>query len=279
MVYPIFVSVVGSKLYGIDTIESDTDIKGFGFAEPDQLIGLRKFEQQQFKNDVQDGPDKIEGVIYDVKYFIHLCMKGNPTVLELAFADEKFHILNTGIGKEVCKFVRENMMVKSIFKPYNAYLRAQIKKMENTKPIGARKELVDKYGVDVKFMSHGYRLAVQGCQILKDKSFNPTLSDADSKICRDIRNGKYTKEEGIELIKSVDVKMYEAYQVSTLTESVDFNKVNTWLTNLYSEWIGFNYDTTDAGNSYDYKFKDVLTATSTSDIMQSIKPIVVNENE
>ena len=275
MVYPAFVSVVGSKLYGINTLSSDTDIKGFGFAEPDEIIGLKHFEQQQFQNEVADGPDKIEGVVYDARYYIHLCMKGNPTVIEIAFTDNKFDILTSNVGKEICKFVRDNMLAKSIFKPYSAYLRAQVRKLENTKPIGKRKELVDQYGYDLKFSSHAIRLAIQGGQIMSDKMFNPTLSPEHAKICKDIRNGVYNKEQALQIIKEYDAKMYEAYKVSTLPESVDFNKVNSWLTKLYGDWLSYkaNFD-----NDYElsHKFYDIQLAFHNSELMKSLKPIVPN---
>lgn len=272
--YPVYVTIVGSKLYNVSTDTSDTDIKGFCFPEPDYIIGLKHFEQQEFKNEVPDGPDKIEGVLYDVRRYIELCVKGNPTVLEISHSSDNFHIVNTDIGKEICKFVRENMIVKNIFRPYSAYLQAQIKKMENMKPVGKRKELVDKFSFDTKFCSQAVRLAIQGYQLMQNKGFNPTLSPEYATLCKDIRAGKYSKEETVSIIKEYDTKMYEAYKISTLPDTVDFNKVNQWITKLYSEWIAYCYDS----NNFSEKFKDVKNSINTSDIMKALKPVVKTDS-
>ena len=115
---PSFVTIVGSKLYGISTPSSDTDFKGFGFCEIDEIIGLKTFEQQQYNNHKPDGPEKAEGQVYDIRYYFKLCLKANPTVIEIAFADSSFWMHSTEIGKEVAEFVRNNMLTQRLFPAY-----------------------------------------------------------------------------------------------------------------------------------------------------------------
>lgn len=60
MKHPLFVTVVGSKLYGsaVNGV-SDTDFKGICLPHIDEIIGMRRFEQDEFSNG-KTGPDKIE---------------------------------------------------------------------------------------------------------------------------------------------------------------------------------------------------------------------------
>lgn len=144
----VFATNVGSKLYGTNTPTSDTDFKGFCFEDHDQIIGLKTFEQQEYKNGKEDGPDKIEGTIYSIRRYINLCFKGNPTVIEIAFANNAYWIHSTPVGEIVCRYVRENFLTKHLFKPYSAYHMAQMRKLESQERTGKRAAMVEEYGYD-----------------------------------------------------------------------------------------------------------------------------------
>jgi len=238
----IFATIVGSKLYDVATENSDTDFRGIGFTDISNIIGLNNQEQEQYKNDVPDGKDKIEGTCYDVKYFLRLAMKGNPTIIEVAFADPKFHIMTTPIGLEVCEFIKSNFLTKFLFRPYSAYHQAQIRKLQSVKPIGKRKELFDKYLYDLKFCFHSYRLARQCTIIMQEGILRPTLDPIDKEIGLNIRNGMYSKEQAIELLQKVDVEMYDAYKSTSLPEKPNFNKVNDFCVDIYKKYINGDYD-------------------------------------
>lgn len=192
MVYPVFVSIVGSRLYGMSTEESDTDIKGIMLEDVDQIVGLRHIEQQEYKNDLE-GKDHIEGTLYTISRLMHLLMKGNPTVLEPFFADPKFHVLDSRIGFNIREFVRGTFLTKHLFKPYSAYHRAQVRKLQTIEPVGKRKAIVEQFGYDVKFAAHAYRLATQCVQIMKEGTLNPTMTGDTLQIAKDMRAGKYIK--------------------------------------------------------------------------------------
>lgn len=271
MVYPVFITFVGSQLYGTDTPESDKDFKGIGFPDLDEIIGLKHFEQQEYKNNVEDGPNKIEGVIYDIRRYIHLCMKGNPTVIEFACAHPNHHILTTDIGEHVRKFVRENFLTKHLFKPYSAYHRAQVRKLQSMKRTGKRAELVKALGFDSKFSSHAFRLAKQCVQVMKTGELNPTLEGEELDICRKIRNGDYGKEGTLAILEDVDKEMYSAYQTSTIPEKPDFNKVNVWLINLYSNYIMWK----EHGDNP--KFDEIVSKIEACDIFSQVEKIFPKE--
>jgi len=238
----LFVTTVGSKLYGTNTESSDIDLKGFAFDDVDQLIGLKNFEQQTYNNGVADGPSKIEGSVYSLKKYIKMCMTGNPTVIEIAFADKQFWTYTTPIGEEVCKYVRDNFLTKALFKPYSDYHRDQVRKLQSMNRTGKRAEIVEKYGFDTKFAGHSYRLARQCSIVMSEGTLRPTLDPADKQMCLDIRNGKYNKEEALKILEDVDKQMYDAYKISTLKNEPDFNDANDFTVNLYKRYINGEFD-------------------------------------
>lgn len=240
---PLFATIVGSKLYGLSTDQSDTDFKGFGFPEMDELIGLANFEQKQYKNNIEDGPAKVEGSMYAIGKYVQLCMKGNPTVIEVAFADPIHHIYLNTVGEYVLDFIKANMLTKHLFKPYSAYHRAQMKKLQSMNRTGKRAEDVLKYGYDPKFASHAYRLATQCIMVMKEGTLNPTLEGEDRDIALALRAGdKYNKDEVLAVLEKVDKEMYVAYEASKLPERPNYNVVNNFLVDLHKGYIDWTVE-------------------------------------
>lgn len=116
----LFKTLTGSRLYGMHNEESDYDTKGFGVESLDYFFGLKEWQQTVTK----DEDKKEECTIYSIKRYVGLCVKGNPTVLETAFAGDSYTIIETPVGKEVRKFIRGNCITKEVFKAYSAYVRA-----------------------------------------------------------------------------------------------------------------------------------------------------------
>lgn len=87
----IFLTIAGSQLYGLNTPESDIDLRGVCLDPIESLLGLSNFEQQIYE--VEDNPvskqfnvnsDDVQ--IYGLKKFIKLLLENNPNILELLFA-------------------------------------------------------------------------------------------------------------------------------------------------------------------------------------------------
>ena len=74
----IFKTIAGSYLYGTNTPESDTDIRGVCHQTAESLIGLTGFEQYQ------DG--KTDTTVYGLNKFCQLAAQCNPNIVELLFA-------------------------------------------------------------------------------------------------------------------------------------------------------------------------------------------------
>lgn len=76
-----FECVSGSKAYGTDTLESDTDLRGIFVAPRKMLYGLGHVDQ------VSD--EKGDRTYYELGRFIELLAKNNPNIVEMLFTDEE----------------------------------------------------------------------------------------------------------------------------------------------------------------------------------------------
>lgn len=111
----------GSHCHGINTPLSDIDKSGIFIAKKEDLLDLGLNYQPQIANETNDI------VYYELKKFMDLLIKSNPTILEALFVDDKFvefeHPLITELKKNKDKFI-----TKKCFPSFFGYAESQIKK-------------------------------------------------------------------------------------------------------------------------------------------------------
>jgi len=97
---------VGSKLYGTQTPDSDTDISGFFVAPQEYYIGLKNIEELNRSEVIKDAAGKNTSAASDVKYydikkFIRLLLDNNPNILEHLFVPDQFKIRDSDWMQEL----------------------------------------------------------------------------------------------------------------------------------------------------------------------------------
>lgn len=233
---PIYVAIVGSRLYEVAKDDSDYDLKGLGFGEVSEYCGLQAKEQSDYSNG-KLGSSSYNGIVYEVRRCFHLILKGNPTMLEPFCVDRKYLLHTTVIGDLIAKFVRENMITKHFFQPYFGYHYSQIKEFTSSNRVGKRKDLFDRYGYDAKCSAHAYRLAKQCVMIMKTGILDPSLKGEDRDIVMKMRNYEYTKEECLSFLNGNVVEMNEAFASSKLPDSPNIDKVNKFVTDVVHNYL------------------------------------------
>jgi hypothetical protein len=236
-------TVVGSKLYGIDGPDSDTDYKGFGIPGIEEVLGFNCCEQIESSNGLL-GKHKEECVIYNLKKFLKLCASGNPTVLEIAFTPRRFHAEFTVLGDQVTKFVRENMLHKKMYNAYRGYFNSQLHKLKNKvyDEKSVRQDLIAKYGYDVKFAAHAKRLGIQCGELLRfGKEFSPVLSPTCQLIVRRIRNGEVSYDEVIETLENELIYMETDYNRCGLPENLNMKLVEDFFVDIQIHHYGVSF--------------------------------------
>ena len=138
--------ISGSKAYGLDTPQSDTDMKGVFALNKKDYYGLQSIEQ------VANPTNDI--VYYELKRFIELLVRNNPNLLEL---------LSTPADKVLYKhpvmdWIRPEMFLSKLcLQTFAGYAQSQIKKAKGLKkkifnPIDEKRKNV----LDFCYIIEGY---------------------------------------------------------------------------------------------------------------------------
>lgn len=120
--------VHGSRAYGTNTPESDTDIKGICII-PDlkYYTGMQTFEQQD-GGWVDAQGNKQDKVVYHLPKFLKLAGDCNPNILEILFADQGDILVCTKQGKKLLEN-RHLFVSKKARHTFTGYAAAQLKRM------------------------------------------------------------------------------------------------------------------------------------------------------
>ncbi len=113
----VYECISGSHAYNLATPESDKDIKGVFILPKEEYYGLNYVEQvSDEKNDI---------VYYELKRFIELLNKSNPSMLELLYTPEESILKMRPIFEEIRK---ENFLSKQCKDSFGGYATTQIRK-------------------------------------------------------------------------------------------------------------------------------------------------------
>lgn len=113
----IFECISGSRAYGLDTPESDTDIRGVF------ILSKESFYSLDYVGQVNNESNDI--VYYELRKFIELCSKNNPNILELLNVPEECVLYKHSIFDEI---KLNYFLSKQCEKSFANYAYAQIKK-------------------------------------------------------------------------------------------------------------------------------------------------------
>ena len=240
MIHVIYEAIVGSRLYGMSTDTSDTDTKGIFAREkldiiPSEdhyfgLMNLPKDTVKEVKNGLE-GPAKVESVFYSIRKFMELCMKGNPTLIEVAFVPDNMLLKRTEISDEIMKFIRNNFMTKQTLKSYIGYFLDQ-KRNNSSTP---------------KKSSHVFRIGKQAIDFAKTGVINPVLSGEDLKIALDIRHNKVDEAELANLVTYLDEKLRQSEKDNKLIDTPDEQAANDFLVYIHKKY--YETYTLEGGNT------------------------------
>ena len=235
---PGFLVLSGSRLYGIDTLDSDYDYVGALAEGQAYRVGLHNycqganhqhgFEQHTFKG------DNYEGTVYSLWKLATMFAEGNPTILCLMFAKP----IKDDYGICTSEFRAMTASRKSGHR-FLKYMEAQRKDMINQRSKAAeRKELISDHGYDTKFAAHLVRLGYQGCEFLETGKITlPMLDDAGRLNVLDIRHGRWTMKEVLAEAEALQARMERALVHTDLPEDANWDALTEWVVDTYdAEW-------------------------------------------
>lgn len=208
--FVIYRCVVGSKAYGLDDENSDTDLRGIYLPPADVQWSLYGIPEQLEDKDREE-------CFWELQKFLVLALKANPNILEclytplVEYADD--------VAKELLS-IREIFLSKLVYQTYNGYVMSQFKKLEQD--LRARGEIKWKHAM------HLLRLLLQGIAILRDAELKVSAGEHGEALL-DIKQGKADWESVNEWRLELHKEFTESFEKTRLPERPDYEKANDFL--------------------------------------------------
>lgn len=227
----------GSTLYGTSTPQSDLDLRGIAIAPKSYWVGARRFESLERQSPEED----VDIVIYDIRKWLNLTVAVNPNVVETLFvADDSDCMVLTTDAWRCIRAETLSLLNLRAYAGYHGYTTSQLKKMvvKQSNKTG-RREISDEFGFDLKFASHGFRLARQGAELLRTGRI--TFPRPDREHLAAVRFGKvYGPGDLDACVRDLEAAIQEldaAYAISILPEKADFERYDRLLMEIYDRYV------------------------------------------
>ena len=232
--------IMGSFAYGVSSETSDLDV--YGFCIPPKAVVFPhttgkfifnydktvpgNFEQWQLHH-VEDKEKKkdYDFTIFNIAKYFRLCADGNPNMIDSLFVPLRCVTHQTSIGTLV-RERRFDFLSKKCWHTFKGYAFSQMHKMDIKNPEGKRKEMVDKYGYDVKYAYHLVRLLNEIEQILLEGDLDLERNREQLKA---IRRGEWKVEEVKEYFNDKEKSLEGLYLKSDLPHKAQYDKIRELL--------------------------------------------------
>jgi hypothetical protein len=206
----IFRCVVGSRAYGLDADDSDTDRRGVYVAPADMNWSLYGAPDQFEDHEAQS-------CYWELQKFLNLALKANPNILECLYSPiiEKI----TPLGEALLK-LRERFLSQMIFQTFNGYALSQFRKIE--------RDLRNQGEVRWKHAMHLLRLLLSGVATLRDGRVPIQVETHRDRLLA-VRRGEVSWSEVDAWRQELHRDFEQAFATTKLPERPDYEAVNLFL--------------------------------------------------
>jgi uncharacterized protein len=206
----VYRCVIGSRAYGLDHAESDTDRRGI-YVPPVELHWSLYGVPEQLEN------DDTQDVYWEIKKFLILALKANPNVLECLYSP--IVELVTPLAEELLA-MRTVFLSRMVYQTYNGYVMSQFKRMHAH---------VRNHGeIKWKHVMHLIRLLISGATVLRE-GFVPVRVEEHREKLLAIKRAEMPWDEVDRWRQSLHERFNEAFQHTSLPERPDYEKANQYL--------------------------------------------------
>jgi hypothetical protein len=208
--HTIYAAVVGSRAFGLDTDESDTDTRGVYVAPTAAFWSLAKPPAHV------DGPEP-EWFSWEIERFCELALKSNPNLLEVLHSP--LVVRQTPLGEELLE-LRRAFLSQLAYQTYSGYVLSQFKKLETD----FRRDGQPKW----KHVMHLIRLLLSAKTLLLEAALTVDVGPYRDRLLT-VRRGDLPWAEverwRLQLHQELDV----ALQRTVLPATPDVATVDNWL--------------------------------------------------
>lgn len=235
-------TVVGSGVHGI-AIEGtdDHDEMGVYIAPPKHLLGVESVREDYISRTqpegVRSGPGDTDLVLYSLRKYLRLAVKGNPTALVPLFAPEE-SVLKIGVLGEELRTMRDLFLSREAVERFLGYMHAQHERMlggGRRNRVPNRPELIEKFGWDTKYGSHALRLAYQGHEIATTGNLTLPLPASQREAVLAVKRGELSREIVSAEIDSLEtsVRRLLVAGLVDLPERAGVQRLSAWSVNAH----------------------------------------------
>ena len=230
----------GSIAHGLfippDDPMSTDDVDTMAVCVPDRehYLGLRQYGSRGTK-EVKRG--SLDVVVYEARKAISLLAKGNPNVLSLLYVEPE-HVIKMTLAGRLLVENRAHFVGRHVHRSFCGYASAQLKKMERSACQGymgeKRREIVRRFGYDVKNAAHLVRLLRMGTEYLRTGRLQVCRRD-DADDLMAIKRGEWS----LEAVKAEADRLFgearQAYEQSHLPDRPDMEAINALCVRVVEE--------------------------------------------
>jgi hypothetical protein len=206
----IFRCVIGSRAYGLDDENSDTDRRGI-YLPPAALHWSLFGVPEQLEN------EETQEAYWELRKFLVLALKANPNVLECLYTP--WVETKTPLAEELLQ-MRSSFLSRLVYQTYNGYVMSQFKKMQT--------DIRNQGQVKWKHVMHLIRLLLSGITVLREEFVPVQVGEHRETLLR-IKSGEMPWKEvevwRLDLHKQFD----RAFEETALPEKPDYHRANDYL--------------------------------------------------
>jgi predicted nucleotidyltransferase len=242
-------TVVGSGVHGIAIAGTDDHDEMGVYIEPaTHVLGLlpavNHYVYRTQPEGARSGPGDLDLVMYSLRKFLRLAVKGNPTVLLPLYAPPDAVLMTTPLGEELRTLGPAVLSQRAVHR-FLGYMNAQRDRMLGTGRRGApnRPELVARYGYDVKYASHALRLAYQGLEIVRDARLTLPMPERERERVLRVKRGAVGRiEDVLAEISTVQAEVEERLDrgLTPLPADPDLDAVSQWSASAHRRYWGWD---------------------------------------
>ena len=202
--------VVGSRAYGLEGPDSDTDRRGFYLPPADLHWSLRGVPEQ-----LED--DATQECYWELAKFLDLALRANPNVLECLYTPLIEHV--TPLASELLE-MRSSFLSKLAYQTFNGYVLSQFRKLEQ--------DVRSRGAIRWKHVMHMIRLLLSAVTLLRESTLVVDAGPHRERLLS-IRAGTVAWEAVEVWRHDLHRELDEAYRRTSLPPRPDYRAANDFL--------------------------------------------------
>lgn len=236
---PILVGLRGSDAHGtkirdrVDLSVDDTDVFCITTQSKDYYASIESYLGSACKSHRlfwDSNGQELDIQVYDIRKFAHLISTGNPNCICWLWNRTADYLYSSNAMTPFFEH-REMFVTKRVIKALYHYARGQQKRiLADNKYEGymgaKRKALVDKFGFDLKFAAHTFRLAMLGIEAAEAGTLWSYRPEDERATIVAIKSGHLSLDETNRLIEEPLAQLADLLKDNQLPDGVDMDVVN-----------------------------------------------------